>query len=256
LVLFILLTAFATSSIQYSDGVELTDLTGNLRILKGQALYTTSSANVWYAIITHLDSDFRLIEQSSVIAFSVGSTNGEYVALQTAVNNASSALLLARDRVEADCSSASSTISQVWNTAGTAQGLSCVFQRSIEFGLRLFLFPHDFSKTIIANQYWSFKRVFPFSIFFKLSDGVSGAVSDQSLGTAKSWTFTFEEPVYIGVGGGITPSSTTLIVMSDENTLTGILGFTVVDLLFNGLLTILTISLMFILYKLMFHKNQ
>lgn len=240
----------ATST--WSDPNTFTDPTSDFLIQKNRQL----ANGVWYAMLFHYDSNLHFIEQTEPIVFSVGQQNSTIYNFVQSINDlASTTLDNAITQMNTTCDNASTTITQVWQTYGTGEGLQCVFQRSLNFGLRLFIFPHSFSQEILKQQWEGFKTVFPFSAFFKITDTALTAINDQTLAPAKSVEYTWETPRLLSANGVsvLTASSADTITFASSSTLESLIGASTVLILFNGILLLAILWSLYIIYRLLFH---
>lgn len=223
-----------------------------LQVPKFQTLIV---GNFYYAIITHFNSSGVFIDQSGLIGFTI--TSGNYNVFANPddyFSIASSTLSSLAGTLNTDCSNASSSIVSIFYSSGTLQAVSCVFQRSANYALSLFILPHEWSKNILQTQYEDFKGVFPFSIFFSLTDKFNAAVLNSSSSPATAVTYTWETPRQIGVNGSIiTASSSDSITFSNSTTLSDLLGRDVQILIFNAILLIAIAIMMYLTYRIFFH---
>jgi len=218
-------------------------------------LQTLTVGNFYYAIVTRFNSAGVFQEQSSLISFAV--TDGGYNVFANPDSYfaiSSSTLASLQASLDTDCSNASSSIVSIFNASGTLQAVSCVFQRSANYALNLFILPHAWSKNVLSQQYEDFKGVFPFSIFFGLTDKFNAAVQDASSSPAQTLTYTWETPQLTSVNGSTTvASSTDSITFSNSTTLSDLLGRDVVILIFNAILLIAICVMMYLVYRIFFH---
>lgn len=253
-------TGFHTSGSVYGEYNNTTALTLQIPKLEALRLNTT-----YYAILTHFDTNGDYVEQTSVITFTITSLNPDvYAQLDDYFYVASSTLSDIQAKYATTCDNASSSIPAIWATDGTIQAFGCMITRTAEFGINLFVLPHQWTKGLLGQQWEDFKHVFPFSIFFDLTDTFASKLSNTSSSPALAVEFNWETPTLFsgGASGGggasgsynvLIASSTDTITFSNSDTLTNLLGREIVIMLMNGILIIALITMMYIIWRLFFH---
>lgn len=242
---------------------------GTLSFAKLEKLHTGTTYTAFIARYPQSNGSLLApVEYSDLLTFTVTSQNAAAFADADAwMGQASSTLDYLIALQAGTCDSASSTIVDVWNTGGTMQAFSCVITRSVNFGINLILLPHSWTKGLLGQQYDEFKQVFPFSIFFGLTDRFLAATQSSTIATAQTLTYNWESPILYSFGGGHTggggatgnynvlvASSSDSITFSNSNTLSNTIGRDQVVMIMNAILLIAIMTMIYIIYRMFYHQ--
>lgn len=146
------------------------------------------------------------------------------------------------------------TVSTGWFDVPTGEGWYCILRKSGAWLFQSLFVPSNLSTDYMRNTYADFEQVFPFSIFFKITNTLSAGIADTSLGSAKSVVYTFESPrLYSVTGAVIYATSTDSITFSQSTTLASLIGADIVLLLFNGILMVAILVMIYLIYRMFFH---
>lgn len=146
------------------------------------------------------------------------------------------------------------TIDTGWTGVPTAKGWECILRKSGSWLFQLIFVPSTVSTNFLSSAYSEFKTVFPFSIFFSITDTLTSAIGDEDLVASQDITYTWESPRLISPSGSVlTASSSDNITFSSDTTLSSIIGASLQNTLFNGLLLLFIIASVYGIYKLFVH---
>lgn len=215
------------------------------QILKSQALWfpPLTYNSQWYAqAFLYLSDGSTIIASTTQIGFTVnGAETVTYSpSSTTSYGNVSTTLDFDYDTIT--CS----------EDVGFWGGLGCNLRKAGIWILQAIFVPSKLTTNFMSNTFGEFKTVFPFSIFFKVTDTALSAIGTEE--TPQSVIYTLETPRLNSISGStIYSSSTDSITFSNANTLSDILGEDLITMLFNAILLVAIIAMIIIVYKKFIH---